>query len=77
LRDPKDIPILMGAIEARCDFLFTGDSACFGEYYGMSMDGTVVLKPGKFMARLGALAAPKSSLRECHAAKSKTAVPLS
>lgn len=49
LTDPNDVPILMGAINGKCDYLITLDSKCFGEYFGMSLDGVMVLKPGKFL----------------------------
>jgi predicted nucleic acid-binding protein len=53
LADEKDEPILMAAIESRCDYLLTGDIVCFGEYFGKTFDGTTILKPGKFLALLG------------------------
>lgn len=53
LPDPTDVPILMGAILHRCQYLLTLDSACFGGFYGSCLDGVTVLKPGKFLDALG------------------------
>lgn len=53
LPDPTDVPILLGAIESRCDYLLTGDSDCFGAFYGTRLDGVMILKPGKFLAAHG------------------------
>ena len=53
LRDPGDIEILCGALDAKCAVLLTLDSECFGPYFGKTIDGLTVLKPGKFLDRLG------------------------
>ncbi len=58
LPDPNDVPILMGAIEANCEYLVTGDKACFGEYYGRTLDGVMVLRPSTFIHLLAARARP-------------------
>lgn len=50
LRDPDDIPILLGAIESGCDYLLTADVRHFGEYMGRTLDGVTILKPGIFRA---------------------------
>ena len=53
LPDPTDVPILMGAIEHGCQYLLTLDSDCFGQFFGRSLGGVTVLKPGKFLAMHG------------------------
>lgn len=53
LKDEKDIPILVGAIETNCGYLLTADSDCFGEYYGKAIDGVTILKPGIFLKLQG------------------------
>lgn len=53
LPDPADIPILWGAILSRCDHLLTGDAKCFGQYFGKTVNGLTVLRPGRFLATLG------------------------
>lgn len=49
LADANDVPILMGAIEARCTHLLTGDARCFGPYFGRVLDGVTILRPGDFL----------------------------
>jgi predicted nucleic acid-binding protein len=49
LPDPKDVPILLAAIESNCEYLLTGDKACFGKYFGSTLDGVTVLRPGEFL----------------------------
>jgi len=39
----KDIPILAGAIGARCTHLWTGDKAHLGRYYGQKVQGVMVI----------------------------------
>ncbi|MCL1919839.1 MAG: hypothetical protein FWG50_01985 [Kiritimatiellaeota bacterium] len=39
----KDIPILAGAIGARCTHLWTGDKAHFGKFYGRKICGVTVV----------------------------------
>jgi predicted nucleic acid-binding protein len=53
LKDPADIPILVGAIESNCNYLLTSDKKCFGEYFGRALDGVMVLQPGVFMQARG------------------------
>jgi predicted nucleic acid-binding protein len=53
LPDPNDIPILVGAIRSGCAYLLTGDAACFGKYFGHTLEGVTILKPGKFLAQRG------------------------
>ena len=36
---PKDVPILLAAIDARCTHLLTGDFKHFGRYFGRSVQG--------------------------------------
>ena len=38
----KDIPVLAGAIHARCDSLMTGDSRHFGQLFGRTVGGVSI-----------------------------------
>lgn len=53
LKNEKDVLILVGAIETNSQFLLTADSDCFGEFYGKSIDGVTILKPGIFLKMNG------------------------
>lgn len=53
LDDPDDVPILLGAIEFRCQYLLTLDRACFGKHMGQSIDGVTIMKPGTFLRLRG------------------------
>ena len=46
----KDIPILLGAIDATADYLLTGDKEHFGKYFGRSIEGVKVLRPRDYFA---------------------------
>lgn len=39
----KDVPILLGAIHARCACLLTGDRRHFGRHFGRSVGGVKIL----------------------------------
>lgn len=41
----KDIPVLAGAIHARCDSLMTGDSRHFGQFFGRTIGGVTIRSP--------------------------------
>lgn len=43
--DPKDVPILAGAIWAEADLLITGNTKDFGKLYDESVRGCTVVKP--------------------------------
>ena len=43
--DPKDVPILAGAVWAEADLLVTGNSKHFGELYGRNVGGCLVARP--------------------------------
>lgn len=43
--DPKDVPILAGAVWAEADLLVTGDSRDFGKLYGKNVGGCLVARP--------------------------------
>src|SRR5579859_4900475 len=43
---PKDVPILLAAIEARATHLLTGDVLHFRTYFGKKIEGIAVLRPG-------------------------------
>ena len=45
----KDVPILMAAIEARADYLLTGDFRHFGRYFGKKIDGVIVIPPREYL----------------------------
>jgi len=45
----KDAPILLAAIEARADYLLTGDFRHFGPYFGKKIEGMTVLLPGQYL----------------------------
>jgi predicted nucleic acid-binding protein len=45
----KDIPILLAAIEAKANYLLTGDLRHFGPYFGKKIGGVTVLSPGKYL----------------------------
>jgi uncharacterized protein len=46
----KDIPILLAAIDARANFLLTGDFRHFGEYFGRKVDGVTIVSPAQYFA---------------------------
>lgn len=45
----KDAPILLAAIEARADYLLTGDVRHFGAYFGKRVEGITILLPGQYL----------------------------
>ena len=45
----KDTPILLAAIEARADYLLTGDFRHFGPYFGKKIEGVTVMLPGHYL----------------------------
>ena len=45
----KDAPILLAAIEARADYLLTGDFRHFGPYFGRKIEGVTVMLPGQYI----------------------------
>lgn len=47
----KDIPILLAAIEAKADYLLTGDFRHFGSYFGKRIEEAVVISPGQYLKR--------------------------
>lgn len=55
----KDAPILAAAIDARCDWLVTGDRRDFGHLFGTMQRGVLVLPPAEALRRL--LAAERTS----------------
>jgi uncharacterized protein len=44
----KDVPIILAAIEARADFLLTGDFRHLGPYFGRTIKGVVVIPPARY-----------------------------
>jgi len=45
----KDVPILLAAIEAKSDYLLTGDFRHFGPYFGKRIDGVIVAPPSQYL----------------------------
>lgn len=45
----KDVPILLAAIEARADYLLTGDFAHFGRYFGKVVEGVTIIPPARYL----------------------------
>lgn len=45
----KDRPILLAAIEAKADYLLTGDLHHFGRYFGKKIEGVTVMLPGQYL----------------------------
>lgn len=45
----KDAPILLAAIEARANYLLTGDFHHFGPYFGKKIGGVTVMLPGQYL----------------------------
>jgi len=45
----KDEPILLGAINAKADYLLTGDIRHFGAYFGKVIEGVKILRPAEFL----------------------------
>jgi len=43
--EPKDVPILGGAIAAKATHLLTGDERDFGAYYGKTIQGVKIVSP--------------------------------
>lgn len=43
--DPKDVPIVAGAVWAEADLLVTGNSRHFGRLYGTHVGGCLILPP--------------------------------
>ncbi|MEX2540642.1 MAG: PIN domain-containing protein [Trueperaceae bacterium] len=55
----NDAPILAGAIAARADVLVTGDRRHFGDSYGRSIGGVLVLTPREALAQVIGETAPR------------------
>lgn len=47
----KDMPILLGAIEARATHLISGDRQHFGLYYGKRIKGSLICSVGGYLKR--------------------------
>jgi predicted nucleic acid-binding protein len=45
----KDIPILLGAIESRANYLLTGDKEHFDQCFGKTIHGVMVLRPACYL----------------------------
>jgi uncharacterized protein len=49
----KDAPILLAAIEARADYLLTGDFRHFGPFLGKKIEGVTIILPAEYFKRRG------------------------
>ena len=47
----KDVPILLGAVEARATHLISGDLQHFGLYFGKRIEGILVVSPSGYLKR--------------------------
>ena len=47
----KDRPVLMAAISVKVDYLMTGDSTHFGEYFGQTVNGVKICRPRDYLAK--------------------------
>lgn len=47
----KDIPILLGAIKAKADYLITGDFRDFGKYFGKTIHNVMILPPAEYLKK--------------------------
>lgn len=47
----KDVPILQAAIEARANYLLTGDIRHFEPYFGRKVEGVEILRPAQYLRR--------------------------
>lgn len=45
----KDIPILLGAVEARATHLLTGDVRHFHDYFGRKIAGITITRPAEYL----------------------------
>lgn len=45
----KDKPILLAAIEARAEYLLTGDIRHFGSYLGKKLEGVTIVTPAQYL----------------------------
>lgn len=45
----KDRPILAAALHAKATHLLTGDSKDFGQYYGQTVEGVLILRPATYL----------------------------
>jgi len=44
-----DAPILLAAINARADYLLTGDRQHFGRYYGSKIESVTIMSPAQYL----------------------------
>ena len=49
----KDRPILLAALEAKCETLVTGDQAHFGPWFDQRLAGILILRPAVLLSRIG------------------------
>ena len=48
----KDRPVLLAAISIKADYLLTGDTIHFGEYFGRVVNGVRICRPRDYFNRL-------------------------
>jgi predicted nucleic acid-binding protein len=44
-----DRPILRAAVASRCTHLLTGDRRAFGPFYGVRIEGVLILRPAEYL----------------------------
>lgn len=45
----KDAPILLAALDAKSDYLLTGDFRHFGSYFGKRIEGMMIVRPSQYL----------------------------
>ncbi len=48
----KDRPVLVAAISVKVDYLLTGDSTHFGNYFGQTVSGVKICQPRDYLVKL-------------------------
>ncbi len=46
----KDCPVLLAAMAAKADYLLTGDVTHFGKYFGKTVSGVNICRPGDYLS---------------------------
>lgn len=45
----KDAPILLAALDAKSDYLLTGDFRHFGSHFGKRIEGMMIVRPSQYL----------------------------
>lgn len=59
-----DRPILWGAIDAKCDYLVTGDKKHFGSLYGRKIEGVEIIRARDLIVRLESSTRPQDRISD-------------